>query len=235
MSTRDTNEDSCQYCAQNETAQNTLHEDGVLYLSECRVLDPNFAIKHFAENAALLILDNPWLFLVAVDITKSVKATQRAIVACVLEQFPWPDGSVMQAVQYHTHALGSCNERGDTQEPTDGEDGAITPANAAQRENDGANRREDYGREGRGEDDTDASRIAVGNGPSHEIGMGLFSQYVLSGLNNQTKSGRVCRISECLNSSLMLAAGQVQLAWRIGSEVCCNDSINLSSKRLNRD
>lgn len=49
--------------ADNERTKNGLDKDRVLDLAESGLLDPNFAVKHLADDIALLVLGDPGLVL----------------------------------------------------------------------------------------------------------------------------------------------------------------------------
>lgn len=58
---RDGTEDADSHTRDDQSTQDGLDEDGILYLAQSRLLDPDFAIEDFANNVALLIPGNPWL------------------------------------------------------------------------------------------------------------------------------------------------------------------------------
>lgn len=87
----------------------TLNEDGILNLSQRRLLDPNFTVKDFADNVAFLVLGDPRLIFIA---GRGWWTEQRILGAglygCVLgvgEEFPRAEMAVVHPVQDYTHSL----------------------------------------------------------------------------------------------------------------------------------
>jgi hypothetical protein len=54
-------EDTDSYSGDDESADDSLNEDGILDLAESRFLDPDFAVEDLADNVALLVPGDPWL------------------------------------------------------------------------------------------------------------------------------------------------------------------------------
>ena len=70
-STEDPHRDDCD----DQRTSESLYEDGVLDLSESRLLDPDFTIKDFTEDVTFLVLDDPRFVLVAVGAAERVEGT----------------------------------------------------------------------------------------------------------------------------------------------------------------
>jgi len=81
-----------------------LDEDRVLNLSKRRLLNPNFAVEDLADDVTLLVLGHPGRVFIAVARSQAIERTlvQRVIrrsFVVVIEKFPWPEMSVMHAMQ----------------------------------------------------------------------------------------------------------------------------------------
>lgn len=81
-----------------------MQEDGVLDLSQSRLLDPDFTIKDLAYEVALLILRNPRLIFVAVcrvadkaNMGRCAFAVNGVMLVC--KELPWPEMTVMHPVK----------------------------------------------------------------------------------------------------------------------------------------
>jgi hypothetical protein len=101
-----------------QSARNGLQEDSVLNLAQGRLLDPDLAVKDFADDVAPVVLGDPRFVFVAiaggvrletiVRVGLEVKAGRLVIRT---EELPRTQVTVMHAVQDDTHALPGRNQR----------------------------------------------------------------------------------------------------------------------------
>lgn len=86
-----------------QRASKSLHEDGVLDLPKSRLLDPDFAIKHFADDVAFLVFGNPWFVFMTIGAADSVEGTfaqiQGRFVVIFGEKLPWAEMAMVHAVE----------------------------------------------------------------------------------------------------------------------------------------
>ena len=59
-------EDSDSYRRQDEGAESSLQEDCVLNSSERRLLDPDFAVKHFSDDITFRVAGDPGLIFIRI-------------------------------------------------------------------------------------------------------------------------------------------------------------------------
>ena len=137
---RNNNEDSCDNPSNEERDENGLKKDHILNLSQSRLLNPNLAIKDFADDVALLILDNPRGILVRVGGLNTIDRLTHTIAFAIgilvdlriCKQLPGSKVTMMHAVENNAHALVSCNQSGSTNNQSDGSETVPAPADVAE-------------------------------------------------------------------------------------------------------
>lgn len=99
--------------------EDRLNENGVLDLTQGRLLDPDLSVEDLADYIALLVLSDPWLILVTVAGSMGCETVERValqIDACSRlvigsEQFPRTEMAMMHTVQDDAHSLPSRDQR----------------------------------------------------------------------------------------------------------------------------
>lgn len=193
------------------------------------------AVKHLADDVALLVLDDPWLILVAVLGAEGFKTSLGCVVhvLAVDEQLPRPYVAVVHSVQHNAHALVGCDERADTKNKSDGCQGPVSSTSAAQSD--------DQGNDDAGGNETDAKcaseehagRVTVADRPSDKIGVSLVPKTGVDCLEDAAESTWVGCPGECYNYCLLLRRREVQLSRSAVHDVCYNHSVDLFSEWLN--
>ncbi|KAI6775438.1 hypothetical protein HG530_002196 [Fusarium avenaceum] len=156
------------------------------------ITEANFAVKHLADDVALLVLDNPWLILVAVFGAEGFKTSLGCVVhvLAVHEQLPRPYVAVVHSVQDNAHALVGCDERADTKNKSDGCQGPVSSSSAAQSD--------DQGNDDAGGNETNAQcaseehtcRVTIANRPSDKVGVSLVPKTGVNCLEDAAESTR---------------------------------------------
>ena len=142
---------------------------------------------------------------------------------------------MVHAVEDDAHALPGGDESGDADEPA--KEGKNTPSPASGRKSDDEIRDETGGdgedTQATGEDDTGS--VAVADGPADEVRVSLSAQGVLDGCDDGAKGGRVSRVLQCVEKSLLLTRRQVELARRVVGDVDGDDTGDLIAVWLGGD
>lgn len=164
MSLRNSDKNSSQNNAQKNRCKKRLNKNGILDLSQCWFLDPNLAVKDFAHNIPVLVLDDPQLVFIAVLSSKRVKATLVRFLPIILhEKFPRSDMTVVHAMQDNTQALVCSNQSADAQNPRDGGHSTVTAVKLAKSNRDGNGKASNYKKYSKEAGVQDAGGITVAN------------------------------------------------------------------------
>lgn len=121
------------------------------------------------------------------------------------------------------------------QNPRDGREGAVAPAHAAEGQQDGGGEASGDEADAQRSREEDARRVAVADGPAHEVGVGLAAEGGLDGPDEAPESGWVRGVGEGLNGGLLLPGGQVQLAGGPLHDVRRDDPVDFLAERLDCD
>ena len=70
---RQRHKDTDTHAGDEKSAKQSLDEDGILNLSEGRLLDPNLTVEHLADEIPFLVPGNPRLILIAVARSETVE------------------------------------------------------------------------------------------------------------------------------------------------------------------
>ena len=176
---RNSHKDGRQHTGAEQGAYHGLDEDGVLNLAEDGLLDPNLTVKDLAHNVALLILDDPGLVLVAVGGPEGLEASLLQAgflvvgVVAFNEQLPGPHVSVVHAMQHNAHTLVGRDERRDADDPAYGRQRAPAATRPAQGQEKGGHGGEQDDADAQAAGEEDAGRVAIADGPTDEVGVGL--------------------------------------------------------------
>ena len=210
-----------------------LHKDGVLDLPKSRLLDPDFAVKDFTDEVAFLVLGDPGFVFVAVGAAKGVEGAfahvHGGLVVVFDEKFPWAEMAMVHSVEhledisngglawlnkfkeetYDTHALPGSDECCDTNHESNGREYPPASTSVTEGDENGTDdTTQDAGNsEATGKDHTGA--VAVANGPSDEVGVGLVTQRPLNRVNNEAEGCRVGSVGQGVQKSRPL------LCWEI--------------------
>lgn len=157
------------------------------------------------------------------------------VLVVVDEQLPRPHVPVVQPVQHHAHALGRRDQRRDAEHPQRRPQRPPAPPRAAQRRQDRPRRREQDAGGAEPAREGHARRVAVADGPADEVGVRLAPERVLDALRHGAQGGRVRRVGERLHDGLLLARGQVELAWCAVDDVGRDHAVDLGAEGLDRD
>ena len=80
-----------------------LQKDGVLDCPESRLLDPDFAIKHFPDDVAFLVFGDPGFVLVAVGAAKTIEGAfahvHRRVIVVFGKKLPWAEMAMMHTME----------------------------------------------------------------------------------------------------------------------------------------
>lgn len=236
--TEDTNNDE----RKNEGTENGLQENGVLDLAKGGLLDPDFAIKHLADEIALLVLGNPRLILVTVAGVLSSKSLHRVgfeveAFGFVVrgEQFPGSQMSVMHAVKNNAHSLPGSDESRNTDEETDEGEDAPGSTGAAESDEDSCNKTTYNSTDTEASSKDDTGTVAIADSPANEVGMSLTAQRPLDRVSNTTKGGGVSGVLKGVQQIGALPGREVELASTTVGNIDGYDAGNLLAVRLNGD
>lgn len=216
-----------------------LHEDGVLDLTKSGLLDPDFAIKNFTDDVAFLVFGDPGLVFVTVGAAESVERAfahiQRGFIVVLGEKFPWAEMAMVHAVEDDTHALPGSNECCNTNHEANGRKNSPASTCVTESDENGANdTTKDAGNaKTTGEDDTRG--VAVANGPSNEVGVGLVTQRPFDRVHDNSEGCGMSGVSQGVQQSRPLLRREVQLARCTIGYVDCNDACDFFSERLDRE
>lgn len=236
---RDSNEDSCENTSPDDSTDHRLHENGVLDGAEGRLLDPHLTIKDLAHNVALLVLDNPRLVFVAVARAEGLETrlvmVELALCVAVCKQFPWSDVAVVHAMQHHTHSFIGRDQSGNAKHQTNGGYGTVTTAGLAQSEDDSRGKGQENQAHTKTPCEEHASGIAIADCPANKVGVCLAAESILNDSSNAAECRRVGGVSKRGEQNLPLPRREVELAWCVLSNVCCDDADNFGPEWLDGD
>lgn len=236
---RDSAENANDDNGHDECSPDSLEEDGILDLAEGRLLNPNLAIEDLADDVALVVLGDPRLVLVAVGGGVRLEAVERIRLEVKAggliigsEELPRTQMTMMHAVQDDAHSLPGGNQGGDADEEAD--DGEDTPGTArtAEGEEDGSNEATDDAGNTKtaGEDDT--RTVAVADGPSDEVGVGLAAERPLDRGSDIAEGRRMRGVLESMEQAGAFLGREVELASTTIGDVDGYDARDLFAIRL---
>lgn len=143
--------------------------------------------------------------------------------------------AMVHAVENDTHALVRGDKCADTQDQSDGRQGAVASAELAEREKNSHDQTPDNRADAKRAGKEDAGRIAVAYGPAHEIWMSLSTERGVDRFEESSESTGVGGVGERIDCRLLLPGGKVELSRRPFPNVSCNDPVDLFAEWLNRD
>src|SRR5690349_10915182 len=100
--------------------------------------------------------------------------------------------AMMHTVEHNTHALPGSNQGRDANEEANERHDAPSTTSAAEGENNGGNETTDDSANAKTACKDDTGTVAIADGPSDEVGVGLATKRPLDRCDDVVESGRMC-------------------------------------------
>jgi len=204
-----------------------------LDLTECRLFDPNLAVKDLADEVAFTVAGDPRLWVlvgeqiyvwggahfvfVAVLGAQAFKALLRIIhlgVLAVVPELPGADVAAVSTVENNAHALERSKERCSTKHPSDRTDGPPRPHAVPAHQSDDQRSQESAqdAEHAQAHRKDDAGLVAVADRPADEIRVRLEPEEALDVVSHVLHGRGVGRVRQGKEDHGPVAGRQVEFA-----------------------